>query len=144
MVQIMIIMLPKWVTWTKSTRVKTRTCRQDILATKEQFQNGAQAIRVACCFGHLEFAKALSKHGVSMSDSSECLFEMARFGHTQLIVFLLEMGADLTFSDHPDYNPLIVACMFGHASYADSLIKMGFNDVSAQNKRGDKALLLAL
>jgi uncharacterized protein len=77
------------------------------------------------------------------TNRSFALIEAARFGATELIVPLVNYGADLEGTDDKGSTPLMRALLDGHVATAEALIKAGAS-TQAKNKRGTRVADCAL
>ncbi|MGA7195404.1 MAG: ankyrin repeat domain-containing protein [Anaerolineales bacterium] len=118
-----------------------------ILARDPQLVNaysddGYQPLGLACFFGHLETAQYLINAGARVNSASKNkmkvtpLHSAAAGGHTELVKFLLEQGADPNALQESGFTPLHAAAQNGDVESIHQLLLHGADtDVkSAQGK----------
>ena len=70
------------------------------------------------------------------------LTRAALSGHSDVVVVLVEAGAEMLVEDVDGYTPLSAAVGGGHADTAKTLLELGF-DANFKNRRGESALFNA-
>jgi len=71
------------------------------------------------------------------------LHEAARWGHLEVIQFLISKGADPNLKTTEGTSLLHLAAMNGHAPVVEYLVKEAKLDINAQDKFGDTPLIAA-
>ncbi|XP_037909760.1 ankyrin repeat and KH domain-containing protein mask isoform X3 [Hermetia illucens] len=96
----------------------------NINATTEETQE--TALTLACCGGFMEVAEFLIKQGADLElGASTPLMEAAQEGHTDLVRYLLENGANVHAQTQTGDTALTHACENGHTDAAEVLLYYG-------------------
>ena len=118
-------------------------------ATARSFSaDGFPVFALACFFGHQDTARYLAGkganiHAVATNGSGyNALTAAVTAGHTDIVEFLLEGGADPNYRYGPGYTPLLAASANGHLEILKLLLAHGA-DVAATANDGKSALSLA-
>lgn len=127
----------------------------DLQAVKKYISNGADinavdteggnALAYAILEGHVEIVRFLMKHGAYVADdiinNARCLIACAGLGITDVMMMLLEHGADVNAADG-GFTALMCVAGLGHTEIAKILIEHGA-DVNAKDDYGETALMFA-
>ena len=91
----------------------------------------AMALYEAAKSGNLERVQVLMKRGVDMNNSNKGrtpLFVASRYGHSAVVRFLVEQGADMEKAGKDDnWTPLMTASYYGHEEVVWYLLEQGAN-----------------
>jgi ankyrin repeat protein len=128
-------------------RVKQLVDKDPSLA-KSFSPDGFPVVALAAAFGHLNVAHYLGEHGADVNASAtngtgyNALTGAVTTGHTQIVQWLLERGANPNYRYGPGYTPLLAAAANGHLEIVKLLIAQGA-DAHATANDGKSALTLA-
>ena len=70
------------------------------------------------------------------------LVKASKYGHVNVVSFLIEQGTNINFQDEKGKTPLIKASKNGHMNVVSFLVEQGAN-VNVQDKEGNAPLMLA-
>src|ERR1700730_12119631 len=110
--------------------------------------DGFPAVALACVFGHLQAAQLLVLHGADIQAAAtngsgyNALTGAVASGHTEIVKWLLENGADPNYRYGAGYSPLLTAAANGHVGIVSMLLGNGA-DLSARTNDGKTALKFA-
>jgi ankyrin repeat protein len=110
--------------------------------------DGFPAIALACVFGQLEAAQLLASHGADLRAAAtngsgyNALTGAVASGHTEVVKWLLENGADANYRYGAGYSPLLTAAANGHLAIVKLLLSHGA-DRNATTNDGKSAAQLA-
>ena len=66
----------------------------------------------------------------------------SKYGHTEIVKFLIEKGADIEDKNNNGYTPLIWTSSYGYTEIIKFLVEKGA-DIEAKNNNGDTPLICA-
>jgi uncharacterized protein len=110
--------------------------------------DGFPVVALAAVFGHLDVTRYLAEHGADLNASAtngsgyNALTGAVASGHTQIVQWLLENGANPNYRYGPGYSPLLTAAANGHLEILKLLLANGA-DLNATSSDGKSALTLA-
>lgn len=128
-------------------RVKEWVERDASLA-KSLSPDGFPILALAAVFGHFELTKYLHAKGGDVNAAANngsgynALTGTVASGHTEIVKWLLENGADPNYRYGPGYSPLLTAAANGHLEIAKMLLAHGA-DLGAKTNDGKNALAIA-
>jgi ankyrin repeat protein len=115
---------------------------------KSYSPDGFPVIALAAVFGHLEVAEYLFGKGADVNAAAtngtgyNALTGAVASGHTALVAWLLENGADSNYRYGAGYSPLLTAAANGHLGIVSMLLGSGA-DLHAKTDDGKTALKFA-
>ncbi len=110
--------------------------------------DGFPVVALACVFGQFDIARYLAEKGGDVNAVStngtgyNALTGAVTGGHTEIVKWLLESGADPNYRYGPGYTPLLTAAANGRLDVVKLLLAHGA-DASVQTNDGKSALALA-
>ncbi len=109
---------------------------------KERDSANKTLLMLAAERGNLGMVKLLEEHGANVNDENpETALGLAcSLGHSEIVEYLLEKGADPNIPDRNRTPPLMPACRNGHTEIVRSLLKYGA-EVNWQNVNGCTPLM---
>ncbi|HKN24462.1 MAG TPA: ankyrin repeat domain-containing protein [Candidatus Acidoferrum sp.] len=131
----------------KLDRVKQFVEKDSSLA-KSVSPDGFPVVALAAVFGHLDVARCLADHGADVNAPAtngsgyNALTGAVASGHTEIVKWLLENGANPNYRYGPGYSPLLTAAANGHLEIVKLLLAHGADPRAATND-GKSALALA-
>jgi len=129
-------------------RVKHLVEKDSALA-KSYSPDGFPVFALAAVFGHRDVAEYLFAKGAEVNAAAtngtgyNALTGAVAGGHTSIVAWLLENGADPNYRYAAGYSPLITAAANGHLAIVSILLGNGA-DLHAQTNDGKTALSFAL
>jgi len=90
----------------------------------------------------LLIAKGADVNAKETSTGRTPLYRAVEIGHTQIVGFLIDKGADVNTKDNEGQTPLHGACKLGYKQMVELLIAKGA-DINAKDNKGQTALSLA-
>ena len=121
---------------------------KDPALAKAYSPDGFPVVALACFFGHLEIARYLAGKGADINAAAtngsgyNSMTAAVTAGHTAIVQWLLESGADPNYRYGPGYTPLLSAAANGHLEIAKLLLAHGA-ELHATANDGKSALALA-
>lgn len=118
-------------------------------AAKDFSPDGFPAVALACVFGQLEAAKLLVAHGADIRAAASngsgynALTGAVASGHTEIVKWLLESGADVNYRYGAGYSPLLTAAANGHVAIIKLLLAHGADRNATTNDGKSPAQLAA-
>jgi ankyrin repeat protein len=128
-------------------RVKELVAKKPALA-KAFSPDGFPVVSLAAVFGHFDVARFLAEKGADISAVAtngtgyNALTGSVTSGHTEMVKWLLETGADPNYRYGPGYTPLLAAAANGRLEIVKLLLAHGA-DLRATSNDGKSALALA-
>jgi len=110
--------------------------------------DGFPVVALAAVFGYLEIARYLATQGADINAPAtngsgyNALTGAVANGHTEIVKWLLESGADPNYRYGPGYSPLLTAAANGHLEIVKLVLAHGA-DLRAVTNDGRSALALA-
>jgi uncharacterized protein len=110
--------------------------------------DGFPVVALAAVFGHLEVTRYLAEKGADINAPASngsgynALTGAVASGHTQIVLWLLESGANPNYRYGPGYTPLLTAAADGRLEVLKLLLARGA-DLHATSSDGKSALTLA-
>ena len=110
--------------------------------------DGFPVVALAAVFGYLEIARYLATQGADINAPAtngsgyNALTGAVANGHTEIVKWLLETGADPNYRYGPGYSPLLTAAANGHLEIVKLVLAHGA-DLRAVTNDGRSALALA-
>lgn len=110
--------------------------------------DGFPIVALAAFMGHAQVARYLQERGADINavatngSGYNALTGAVTAGHTEIVAWLLDSGADAHYRYGPGYTPLHAAAANGHLEIVKQLVKYGA-DVAAKTNDGKVALSLA-
>jgi uncharacterized protein len=110
--------------------------------------DGFPVVALAAVFGYLEIARYLAAQGADINAPAtngsgyNALTGAVANGHTEIVKWLLETGADPNYRYGPGYSPLLTAAANGHLEIVKLVLAHGA-DLRAVTNDGRSALALA-
>jgi len=110
--------------------------------------DGFPVIALASFFGHLDVARYLAQKGADLNAAAingtgyNALTGAVISGHTELVIWLLENGANANYRYGPGCTPLLTAAANGHREIVKQLLDHGA-DSNAKSNDGKSALQIA-
>jgi len=128
---------------------RTKQCVQENRALAGSFSpDGFPVVALAAVFGHLNVARYLSEQGADINATAtngsgyNALTGAVTSGHTEIVKWLLENGANPNYRYGPGYTPLLAAAANGHLEIVKLLLAHGA-ELRATSNDGKSALALA-
>jgi len=121
---------------------------KDPARAKSFSPDGFPVVALAAVFGHLHVARYLAAQGAEVDSSAtngsgyNGLTGAVTSGHTDIVKWLLENGANPNYRYGPGYSPLLAAAANGHLEILKLLLAHGA-DLRATSNDGKSALALA-
>src|SRR5216683_1869385 len=122
---------------------------KDPALAKSYSPDGFPVFALAAVFGHRDAAEYLFAKGADVNAAAtngtgyNALTGAVASGHTSIVAWLLENGADPNYRYAAGYSPLITAAANGHLAIVSMLLGNGA-DLYAQTNDGKNALSFAL
>jgi len=122
---------------------------KDPALAKSYSPDGFPVFALAAVFGHRDVAEYLFAKGADVNAAAtngtgyNALTGAVASGHTSIVAWLLENGADPNYRYAAGYSPLITAAANGHLAIVSILLGNGA-DLYAQTNDGKNALSFAL
>jgi ankyrin repeat protein len=110
--------------------------------------DGFPVVALAAAFGHFQVARYLFEKGADVKAAANngtgynALTGAVTSGHTEIVAWLLSVGADPNYRYGPGYTPLLAAAANGRLEILDALLKGGA-DLQAKSNDGKTALAIA-
>jgi uncharacterized protein len=110
--------------------------------------DGFPVVALAAVFGHLDVARYLAKRGADVNAPAtngsgyNALTGAVASGHTEIVKWLLENGANPNYRYGPGYSPLLTAAANGHLEIVKLLLAHGA-DPHVTSNDGKSAIALA-
>ena len=129
------------------TRLK-KLLAENAGAARNFSPDGFPAVALACVFGQLEAAKLLVAHGADIRAAASngsgynALTGAVASGHTEIVKWLLQNGADVNYRYGAGYSPLLTAAANGHVAIVKMFLAHGA-DRNATTNDGKTAAQLA-
>jgi ankyrin repeat protein len=126
----------------------TQIIEKDPSLSRSFSPDGFPVVALAAVFGHLPVARYLAKHGAVVDAPAtngsgyNALTGAVTSGHTEIVRWLLESGANPNYRYGPGYSPLLAAAANGHLEIVRLLLDHGA-DLHATSDDGKSALSLA-
>jgi uncharacterized protein len=115
---------------------------------KSYSPDGFAVVALAATFGHLPVAQYLRGQGADINAAAtnatgyNALTGAVASGHTAIVAWLLENGADANYRYGSGYSPLLTAAANGHTRILELLLDRGA-DLQAKTNDGKTALQFA-
>jgi uncharacterized protein len=103
--------------------------------------DGFPVVALASVFGHFEAARYLVQQGADINAAAtngtgyNALTGAVASGHTELVKWLLESGANANYKYGPGYTPLLTAAANGHLEIVELLLAHGADPAAKTNDR---------
>jgi ankyrin repeat protein len=110
--------------------------------------DGFPVLALAAAFGHFPIVRYLFEKGGDVTAVAtngtgyNALTGAVTGGHQQIVIWLLENGADANYRYGPGYSPLLAAAANGHLEIVKDLLVHGA-DIHAKSNDGKSALIIA-
>jgi ankyrin repeat protein len=110
--------------------------------------DGFPVFALAAAFGHLPVARLLLEKGAQVTAAAtngtgyNALTGAVTGGHSEIVAWLLENGADPNYRYGPGYTPLLAAAANGHMEIVKTLLRHGA-DLLARTNDGKSAASIA-
>jgi ankyrin repeat protein len=110
--------------------------------------DGFPVFALAAAFGHLPVARLLLEKGAQVTAAAtngtgyNALTGAVTGGHSEIVAWLLENGADPNYRYGPGYTPLLAAAANGHMEIVKTLLRHGA-DLLAKTSDGKSAASIA-
>jgi uncharacterized protein len=128
-------------------RVKELVASNPALA-KAFSPDGFPVVALAAVFGHFDVTRYLAEHGADINAAAtngsgyNALTGSVTSGHTEIVSWLLEKGANPNYRYGPSYTPLLAAAANGRLDILKLLLAQGA-DLKATSNDGKSALSIA-
>jgi uncharacterized protein len=121
---------------------------RDSSCAKSYSSDGFPVVALAAVFGHLPMVRYLAEHGADINAAAtngsgyNALTGAVASGHTEIVKWLLQSGANANHRYGPGYSPLLTAAANGHLEIVKLLFVHGA-DANAAADDGKSAMQLA-